>query len=125
LGDTEKLANWQLWKNKKKPYRSKQRFSLTTCDLDKVKIDALLVKPTDYAIFTANKLITTVDEVSVDTPALLAIVKLETLAVRGNAIKLPNDFADLIWCPRRRAWLYQRRRWWLGSWPGEGRCILG
>ena len=43
-------------------------------------------------------LITTVDEVNVATPALHAIVKLETLAVRGNAIELPNDSADLIWC---------------------------
>jgi len=101
LGDVEKLAiqqlaNWQLWEIKKKPYQIKATVQFDN-DLDTVKIDALLVKPTDYAIFTAKKLITTVDEVSVATPALLAIVKLETLAVRGNAIKLPNDFADLIW----------------------------
>ncbi|KAJ2917821.1 hypothetical protein MD484_g2586, partial [Candolleomyces efflorescens] len=101
-GDAEKLSiqtqpSWELWSNAKKPNQIKAMIKFGD-DPDKVKIDALLVQPSEYSIFTKHKLITSVEGISVANPVLLAITKLETLAVRGNAIKLPNDYADLIWC---------------------------
>lgn len=98
LGDAEKLAiqkhaDWALQKNAKKPYQIEIKIGP-----DKVKVDAVLVPLSDYTIFDKHKLIKSVEGINVANLALLAITKLETLAVRGNVIKLPNDYADLIWC---------------------------
>ncbi|KAJ2915948.1 hypothetical protein MD484_g4477, partial [Candolleomyces efflorescens] len=100
LGDAEKLsiqahANWELWSSAKKPHQIKAYIKFSD---GKVKINAVAVEPTDYSVFTKHKLITNVEGISIANPALLAIIKLQTLARRGNVVKLPTDYADLMWC---------------------------
>ncbi|KAF6758913.1 hypothetical protein DFP72DRAFT_1167266 [Ephemerocybe angulata] len=102
LGKTEKLSmrnqpDWDIWSNPKTPNKIKAIIRIDE-DPDRVKVDAVLVQPTDLAIYRKHNLINTIDGISVANPALLAITKLETLAVRGNTVKLPNDYLDLIWC---------------------------
>ncbi|KAG7087371.1 hypothetical protein E1B28_013345 [Marasmius oreades] len=99
MGDIERRAiqrraNWKLWSSRKKPHQVKAFIQFPT---GQIKIDAVVVPPHEYRIYTAHKMIVEIRGINVATPALLAVIKLQSIAIRGNICKVSQDVRDLIW----------------------------
>lgn len=92
-------SGWKLTPGKEEKIATQFKAFITVKGTsDRIKVDGVLCDPESLNIYTASRLITDIDGITVAKVPLLLIIKLHTVAMRSNTLKIANDMADLLWC---------------------------